>query len=192
VLSCATVPKRNVPEQATWPLGGIENAPFLPVPFVWFFEHPLTPPPAHPRPSFNRIIEWMKSCRPRTSVVAPQGFVTEAYATSAKEKAIACSSTAPRHWSGQSNLSANGEARGHLSGNGNYGWCSQTPVDHTPANSIGRSNTLHKTYAPVDIEAVRNTGSLERTAADPCREQTGGFCINSEAERCINSEAARL
>jgi hypothetical protein len=24
------------------------------------------------------------------------------------------------------------------------------------ANSIGRSNTLHKTYAPVDIEAVRN------------------------------------
>jgi hypothetical protein len=27
------------------------------------------------------------------------------------------------------------------------------------ANSIGRSNTLHKTYAPVDIEAVRNTDS---------------------------------
>jgi hypothetical protein len=25
------------------------------------------------------------------------------------------------------------------------------------ANSIGRSNTLHKTYAPIDIEAVRNT-----------------------------------
>ena len=25
------------------------------------------------------------------------------------------------------------------------------------ANSIGRSNTLHRTYAPVDIEAVRNT-----------------------------------
>src|SRR5580693_1697263 len=25
------------------------------------------------------------------------------------------------------------------------------------ANSIGRSNTLHKTYAAVDIEAVRNT-----------------------------------
>jgi hypothetical protein len=24
------------------------------------------------------------------------------------------------------------------------------------ANSIGRSNTLHKTYAPLDIEAVRN------------------------------------
>jgi hypothetical protein len=27
------------------------------------------------------------------------------------------------------------------------------------ANSIGRSNTLHKTYAPVDIEAVRGTDS---------------------------------
>jgi hypothetical protein len=25
------------------------------------------------------------------------------------------------------------------------------------ANSIGRSNALHRTYAPVDIEAVRNT-----------------------------------
>ena len=25
------------------------------------------------------------------------------------------------------------------------------------ANSIGRSNKLHQTYAPVDIEAVRNT-----------------------------------
>jgi hypothetical protein len=25
------------------------------------------------------------------------------------------------------------------------------------ANSIGRSNDLHKTYAPVDLEAVRNT-----------------------------------
>ena len=24
------------------------------------------------------------------------------------------------------------------------------------ANSVGRSNTLHKTYAPVDIEAVRS------------------------------------
>jgi hypothetical protein len=24
------------------------------------------------------------------------------------------------------------------------------------ANSIGRSNALHKTYAPVDVEAVRN------------------------------------
>jgi hypothetical protein len=28
------------------------------------------------------------------------------------------------------------------------------------ANSIERSNTLHKTYAPVDIEAVRNTDAV--------------------------------
>ena len=30
------------------------------------------------------------------------------------------------------------------------------------ANSIGRSNMLHKTYAPVDIEAVRNTDEARR------------------------------
>jgi hypothetical protein len=60
----------------------------------------------------------MKNCRPRAVIVMPQGFVTGAYATSAKEKAIAYSSTAARLRSGQSNLSANGEARGHLSGNG--------------------------------------------------------------------------
>jgi len=30
------------------------------------------------------------------------------------------------------------------------------------ANSIGRSNALHKTYAPVDIEAVRNTDDARR------------------------------
>jgi len=28
------------------------------------------------------------------------------------------------------------------------------------ASSIERSNTLHKTYAPVDIEAVRNTDAV--------------------------------
>jgi hypothetical protein len=39
------------------------------------------------------------------------------------------------------------------------------------ANSIGRSNTLHRTYAPVDIQAVRSTDaarvaklSLKRSA----------------------------
>ena len=39
----------------------------------------------------------MKSCQPRASIVVPQGFATGAYATSAKEKAIVCSSTAARH-----------------------------------------------------------------------------------------------
>jgi hypothetical protein len=39
----------------------------------------------------------MKNYQPPASVVVPQGFVTGAYATSAKEKAIAYSSTAARH-----------------------------------------------------------------------------------------------
>jgi hypothetical protein len=50
----------------------------------------------------------MKSCQPRASIVARQGFATGAYATSAKEKAIACSSMAARGRSGQNNLRANG------------------------------------------------------------------------------------
>jgi hypothetical protein len=33
------------------------------------------------------------------------------------------------------------------------------------ANSIGRSNTLHKTYAPLDIEAGRSAGSAGWGAA---------------------------
>jgi hypothetical protein len=56
------------------------------------------------------------------------------------------------------------------------------------ANSIGRSNTLHKTYAPVDIEAVRGTdiARLKRRQTHSGREQTGGFCINSTARKSIN------
>jgi len=34
--------------------------------------------------------------------------------------------------------------------------------------------------------------ALEGTATHPRREQNGGFCINSEARRCINFQAARL
>lgn len=55
------------------------------------------------------------------------------------------------------------------------------------ANSIGRSNTLHKTYAPVDIEAVRNAdNAIEGTPTHAGREQNGGFCINFSVQRCIN------
>jgi hypothetical protein len=50
--------------------------------------------------STNRTIEWMKSCQPRANIVVPQGSTTGAYARSAKEKAIACSSTAAGHRSG--------------------------------------------------------------------------------------------
>ena len=53
----------------------------------------------------------MKSCRPRAVIATPQGFATGAHATSVKEKAIACSSTAVRGRSGQNNLRANGEGR---------------------------------------------------------------------------------
>ncbi|MGB6342935.1 MAG: hypothetical protein WBG15_09395, partial [Xanthobacteraceae bacterium] len=38
------------------------------------------------------------------------------------------------------------------------------------ANSIGRSNQLHKTYAPVDIEAVRNTDDARRKGRRKMRE----------------------
>ena len=49
---------------------------------------------------YQQDIEWMKSCRRRASIVVPQGFATGAYAMSAKEKAIACSSIAAGHRSG--------------------------------------------------------------------------------------------
>jgi hypothetical protein len=40
------------------------------------------------------------------------------------------------------------------------------------ANSIGRSNVLHKTYAPVDIEAVRNTDASRLQGAEKCAART--------------------
>jgi hypothetical protein len=45
------------------------------------------------------------------------------------------------------------------------------------ANSIGRSNTLHKTYAPVDIEAVRNTDDARSRGRRRIRagNKTGDF-----------------
>jgi hypothetical protein len=61
------------------------------------------------------------------------------------------------------------------------------------ANSIGRSNTLQKTYAPVDIEAVRDTDDarIRGPAPDQGRERTRGICINPAARRCINFQAGR-
>jgi hypothetical protein len=45
------------------------------------------------------------------------------------------------------------------------------------ANSIGRSNTLHKTYAPVDIEAVCNADSAHLKGRRSIRagNKSGGF-----------------
>jgi hypothetical protein len=49
------------------------------------------------------------------------------------------------------------------------------------ANSIGRSNTLHKTYAPVDIEAVRGTDDARLKGRRRIRagNKTGDFVSNS-------------
>ena len=41
------------------------------------------------------------------------------------------------------------------------------------ANSIGRSNALHKAYAPVDIEAVRNTDVARLHGRRKMREANG-------------------
>ena len=61
------------------------------------------------------------------------------------------------------------------------------------ANSIGRSNTLHKTYAPVDIEAVRNTdaGAIERSTTDAGREQKRGilYQLRSPAMYQLSSQS---
>jgi hypothetical protein len=52
-------------------------------------------------------------------------------------------------------------------------------------NHVGRSNMLHKTYAP-----DRFCGS-SGPAPNPRQEQSGGFCINSAVCRCINSQTER-
>jgi hypothetical protein len=56
------------------------------------------------------------------------------------------------------------------------------------ANSIDRSNTLHKTYAPLDIEAVRNADEarFKGTPADPRRERNGDKSCNSTARKSCN------
>lgn len=56
------------------------------------------------------------------------------------------------------------------------------------ANSIERSNALHKTYAPLDIEAVRNADacSVEGAEAHPCRERKRRKRTNSALSKSIN------
>jgi hypothetical protein len=41
------------------------------------------------------------------------------------------------------------------------------------ANSTGRSNTLHEIYAPVDIEAVRNTDAARLKGRRRVRDENG-------------------
>jgi hypothetical protein len=54
------------------------------------------------------------------------------------------------------------------------------------ANSIGRSKTLRKTYAPVDIEAVRSADNARLKGRRRIRAGNKRICINSAACRCIN------
>jgi hypothetical protein len=53
------------------------------------------------------------------------------------------------------------------------------------ANSIGRSNTLHKTYAPVDIEAVRSTDAARLKGRQRMRAE------NESGAKSQNSSPAK-
>jgi len=56
------------------------------------------------------------------------------------------------------------------------------------ANSIGRSNALHKADAPVDIEAVRNTDVARLHGRRKMREANGkgGKSLNFAPNRSLN------
>jgi hypothetical protein len=58
------------------------------------------------------------------------------------------------------------------------------------ANSIGRSNTLHKTYAPVDIHAVRNTDDARLKGRRRIRagNKTGEFVSAQQPEKVSTPE----
>jgi len=58
------------------------------------------------------------------------------------------------------------------------------------ANSIGRSNTLHKTYAPVDIEAVRSTdlARLKGRRRIRAANKEGDFVSTQRLEKVSTSE----
>jgi hypothetical protein len=58
------------------------------------------------------------------------------------------------------------------------------------ANSIGRSNTLHKTYAPVDIEAVRSTdlARLKGRRRIRAANKEGDFVSTQQLEKVSTSE----
>jgi hypothetical protein len=56
------------------------------------------------------------------------------------------------------------------------------------ANSIGRSNTLHKTYAPVDIEAVRSTDAARLKGRQRMRaENESGAKVSKQQPREVSN-----
>src|SRR5215471_4346176 len=54
------------------------------------------------------------------------------------------------------------------------------------ANSIGRSNTLHKTYAPVELEAVKNTDQARLQGRQRIRE------ANKPGEKVLPEQPGRV
>jgi hypothetical protein len=61
------------------------------------------------------------------------------------------------------------------------------------ANSIGRSNTLHKTYAPVDIEAVRSTDAARLKGRQRMRaeNESGAKVSKQQLDGVSNSERSK-
>jgi hypothetical protein len=59
------------------------------------------------------------------------------------------------------------------------------------ANSIGRSNALHKTYAPVDIEAVRNTDEARRQGQMRDGNESGGKVSKTQSTRVSTIRGSR-
>lgn len=56
------------------------------------------------------------------------------------------------------------------------------------ANSIERSNTLHKTYAPVDIEAVRSTDAARLKGRQRMRaENEIGTKVSTQQPRRVST-----
>src|SRR5262249_41012436 len=56
------------------------------------------------------------------------------------------------------------------------------------ANSIGRSNALHKTYAPVDIEAVRNTDKARLQGRRKMRYgNESGASVSTQQPRSVST-----
>jgi hypothetical protein len=56
------------------------------------------------------------------------------------------------------------------------------------ANSIGRSNTLHKTYAPVELETVRNTDEARLQGRRKMRERDeSGAKVSTQQPGLIHS-----
>jgi hypothetical protein len=55
------------------------------------------------------------------------------------------------------------------------------------ANSLSASNKLHKTYAPVQLAAVRNVDAARKRGRSKLREQTSAKSVTAPAEKYHNA-----